>query len=379
MGTLSARQVNMKHLVLIGGGHAHMITLSKLDAFISRGYRVTVIQPSDYHYYSGMGPGMLGGTYEADDIRFSTKKMVKGAGGQFIKARAGSIDPELQVVHLVDSPEQIHYDVLSCNAGSFVPSDIVEDNPTHVFAAKPIEQLQLAKDTILETLRRETVSIAVLGSGPAAIEIAGNIHQLCKRQAVHQPRIQLFCGQSLMKGRPAGVQRRVRRLLLRKGIEIIEKGYVQNVSGKEITLENDLRYIADIIFLAIGVQPSTLFAKSKIDTGPDGGLAVNAFLQSTSHPTIFGGGDCIYFTDKPLDKVGVYAVRQNLVLYENLLASLEGTSLQKFNPGGKYLLIYNLGDGDGILSKWGITFSGKIAFRLKDYIDRKFIRTFKKP
>ena len=45
-------------------------------------------------------------------------------------------------------------------------------------------------------------------------------------------------------------------------------------------------------------------------------------------------------------------------------------------PGGKYLLIYNLGDGDGILSKWFVTFSGKLAFYIKDRIDRKFIQTF---
>ena len=60
-----------KNLVLIGGGHAHMVTLANLHAFIEKGFGVTVIQPSEYHYYSGMGPGMLGGTYKPDDIRFA--------------------------------------------------------------------------------------------------------------------------------------------------------------------------------------------------------------------------------------------------------------------------------------------------------------------
>jgi NADH dehydrogenase FAD-containing subunit len=48
----------MKSLALIGGGHAHMVALRKLESFISKGYQVTVVQPSNYHYYSGMGPGM---------------------------------------------------------------------------------------------------------------------------------------------------------------------------------------------------------------------------------------------------------------------------------------------------------------------------------
>ena len=367
----------MKQLVLIGGGHAHMITLSRLDIFVSKGYQVTVIQPSDFHYYSGMGPGMLGGTYDPDDIRFATKRSVERKGGRFVKAHASHFDPALQVVYLTESQEQIHYDVLSCNAGSFVPRDIVEGDGASVFTSKPIEELYRAQKTILERSNQEALSIAVIGSGPAAVEIAGNIQQLCKRHAVHQPRILLFCGQSLMRGRPARVQKLVRRLLMRKGIEILEEGYVRKIAGEEITLEDGRCYRAEIIFPAIGVQPSEIFSRSGVDTGPDGGLRVNACLQSTSHPNIFGGGDCIYFSDKPLDKVGVYAVRQNKILFENLLAALEETPLQTFAPGGEYLLIYNLGDGDGVMSKWALTISGKIAFRLKDYIDRKFIDTFR--
>ena len=35
-----------KHLVLVGGGHAHMVTLAKLHTFVEKGYRVTVVGPS---------------------------------------------------------------------------------------------------------------------------------------------------------------------------------------------------------------------------------------------------------------------------------------------------------------------------------------------
>ena len=69
------------------------------------------------------------------------------------------------------------------------------------------------------------------------------------------------------------------------------------------------------------------------------------------HPEIFGGGDCIYFQDQPMDKVGVYAVRENPVLLHNLMASLDGDALEAFDPGRDYLLIFNLGDGTGIFRK----------------------------
>ncbi len=76
-----------KHLVLVGGGHAHMVTLANLHTFIEKGHKVTVIGPSDYHYYSGMGPGMLGKTYTPDDIRFATRDVAEKKGGTLFWAR----------------------------------------------------------------------------------------------------------------------------------------------------------------------------------------------------------------------------------------------------------------------------------------------------
>jgi len=103
---------------------------------------------------------------------------------------------------------------------------------------------------------------------------------------------------------------------------------------------------------------------------------VNKYLQCEKYPEIFGGGDCIYFKDQPLDKVGVYAVRQNPVLLHNLMAALEGKNLEVFDPGPEYLLIFNIGGGVGVLKKKGLVFKGKIAFMIKNYIDQKFMKKF---
>jgi NADH dehydrogenase FAD-containing subunit len=367
-----------KQLLLIGGGHAHMVTLANLQCFVERGFGVTVIQPSEYHYYSGMGPGMLGGTYQPEDIRFATRKVVETKGGRFVLGIANRIDPDKKLVYLENSEEAIPYDVLSCNAGSYVTREMIGRESANIFTPKPIEDLLLAREKIVSLANRDKSTVAVIGSGPSAIEIAGNIHQLCLQPMITMPKIQLLGGKKFMAGRPQKVRHMARMILERKGIEIVEAGYVQHIEPGHILLENGQDYRADIIFAAVGVKPSQIFARSGLPVGPDGGLRVNDYLQSSRYQNIFGGGDCIYFETKPLDKVGVYAVRQNPVLYRNLMACLEGEELEKFSPGGSYLLIYNLGDGDGILSKWSITFTGKIAFSIKDWIDRKFIQSYQK-
>lgn len=365
-----------KQLVLIGGGHAHMFTLAKLDAFIDKGHEISVIQPSEYHYYSGMGPGMLGGTYQPDDIRFATRKLVEEKGGTFILGKAYRIDPHKQRVLLEGTEEEIPYDVLSCNVGSYVPREMIKGDSRNVFTAKPIEELLVARQRIINMTAANKITIAVVGSGPSSIELAGNVHQLCREQGNTMPNIQLFGGRNFMSGKPPRVRHLARTILERKGIEIIESGYVQQIEEGSLLLENGQSYPADIIFPAVGVKPSQLFARSGLPVGPDGGLMVDACLRSSRYKNIFGGGDCIYFEPEPLDKVGVYAVRQNSVLYGNLMACLDGKEPERFSPGGKYLLIYNLGDGEGVLSKWFLTFSGKLAFHIKDFIDRRFMRTF---
>jgi hypothetical protein len=69
-------------------------------------------------------------------------------------------------------------------------------------------------------------------------------------------------------------------------------------------------------------------------------------------------------------------VRQNRPLHRNLLAFLEGRPLQRFDPGGDYLLILNLGDRRGLFRRKEIVWSGRLAFRLKEYLDRRFMRKF---
>ncbi len=364
-----------KNLVLIGGGHAHMVTLANVATLVARGHHVTVVGPAPHHYYSGMGPGMLGGTYTPEEIRFATQQVVEQQGGAFVQDYVDRIDPHARRLTLA-SGAAIDYDILSCNAGSQVPQDGIAGGQEDIFTVKPIERLEAARNRLLELAGGGRVAIGIVGGGPSSAEIAGNILQLAKRRGLAPPEITIFSGSSFMKRFPAPVRRRVRDNLEGRGVRIVEGGYVQRVETRQVTLADGRHFRPQVIFLAVGVKPSPLFAASALPVGPEGGLLVNRYLQSPAHPEIFGGGDCIYFQDEPLDKVGVYAVRENPVLYHNLLAGLEGGELEAFAPGGDYLLIFNLGEGMGVLHKRWLTFGGRLAFLVKDYIDRKFMRRF---
>lgn len=364
-----------KRLVIAGGGHAHMTILARLADFVTLDCEVTVIGPSDYHYYSGMGPGMLGGTYRPEEIRFATRRLTEKLGGTFKQAAVTGIDPDRRLVRL-DSGEQVGYDVLSCNLGSQVPKQMVSGPLDDIFLVKPIERLQEARRRIIERGARQALRIAVVGGGPSAVEIAGNIWRLGRQPGMQPLSVTVFAGSRLLPDHPEGVRHRAQTSLQARGIVIEQGRRITSIETGRVAEASGTEHQFDIIFVAVGVRPSPVFGESGMPTGPEGGLLVNRFLQSTAYDTVFGGGDCIDYQDRPLDKVGVYAVRQNPVLHHNLLVVLQGGKMRVFQPGGQYLLIFNLGDDTGIFYKWKILFGGRLAFWIKDRIDRKFMRAF---
>lgn len=364
-----------KKLVIAGGGHAHMVTLAKLHRFVEKGCSVTVIGPSEHHYYSGMGPGMLGKIYRPEEIRFATKDVVEKKGATFVLGKIVRIDGEAQVVHL-ESGDEIAYDVLSCNLGSHVPEDFVEGALEDIYLVKPIERLLAAQQRILDLGSERKITIGIVGGGPSAVEIAGNLWRLTREPGMQPAAIKILTSETIMPHHPDRVRAKARQSLKRRGIEIVEGCTVDKIRTGQVTEASGKSHDLDIIFVAIGVQPNPIFSRSGLPVGPDGGLLVNRSLQSVAHDNIFGGGDCIYFKESPLDKVGVYAVRQNPVICNNLIAAIDGGPLQPFDPGGAYLLIFNMGDGSGIFHKWRVSFGGRLAFAIKDYLDRKFMRTF---
>ena len=365
----------MKHIVLLGGGHAHLVTLANLWRFRDLGCQVTLVQPKEEHYYSGMGPGLLGRTYTPSQIRFATRRIVENQGGHFLRDAATSIDPGARTIRL-QSGETLEYDLLSCNVGSTVPGGIVTPTARDVYPVKPISELEAVRDRIETLVGQKHCHFAVVGGGPAALEIAANARRLVRRSAGHPARITLFAGNRFLARFPERLRKKSRKVLRELEVNLVEQGYARQVDTKQVTLEDGSQWEPDLSLLSLGVRPSSLFADSGLATGDDGGLLVDEYLRSVDYPEIMGGGDCIAYRPRPLDKVGVHAVRQNPVLLHNLLAMARVGDLQAFRPQPQYMLIFNTGDGKGILWRGNLVLRGNWAFRLKDHIDRKFMRRF---
>ncbi len=364
-----------KHLVFVGGGHAHLTALAHLGCYVGHGHRATLISPSHYHYYSGMGPGILSGLYEPRQVRFDIRRMVQERGGQFIEAGVTAVDPQAQCFYL-DNGERVPYDIASFNIGSVVPSAELAAADEHVFTVKPILNLYRARNLILSQSDAKGITrVLVAGGGPAGIEISANVWKLLHENGAN-PEVTLVGGNRILPGAPARVRQLAAASLTERRIAILEGARVHALENRCATLTDGRSIPFDFAFVSVGVRPPALFRESGIPVGEDGGMLVNRYLQSTAYPQLFGGGDCISVEGHTVAKAGVHAVRQNPILKHNLEVALDGGEMERFTPNPNYMLIMNMGDGKGIMWKKSFVLNGRLAFLLKDFIDRRFMRRF---
>jgi len=364
-----------RRLVLAGGGHAHLTVITGIPDLLAAGGEVTVVGPGRYHYYSGMGPGLLGGMYHPYETRLDVKRMVEMRGGTFVEDRVISAKPDQRVL-LLSSGAQLPYDLVSFNLGSKVtyPPGIVAGDG--VFPAKPVEGFVEARRRVIERAKLGKLNLWVAGGGAAGVELAANLRQLVKRNQ-GEADIFLVAGEQLLERFPSAARTLTRRALARRKIEILEGVRVAGAQQERLTLSDGTEADFDLLILAIGTTPAPFAAASGLAATDSGALPVDEFLRAVERPEIFGAGDCVEFAPAPLQRIGVHPVKQGPVLLHNLKATLRKEPLKRYKPRKRYLQILSLGDGSAVLSRGRLAFSGKWAYLIKDNIDCGFLRRFR--
>lgn len=139
----------MKHLILVGGGHAHVYILKQLQHHRCPDTRITLISPDRYQYYSGMFSGYMEGKYELDEIQIDLLQLCERANIDFIEDSALSLDHEKQEI-LPSTGIRIHYDFISFNIGSQSASDSIPGLQELGALIKPNFRVPMIKDGLAD-------------------------------------------------------------------------------------------------------------------------------------------------------------------------------------------------------------------------------------
>ena len=138
----------LKDLVLLGGGHAHVIVLKRFGMVPLAGVRVTLVSRVADTPYSGMLPGLIAGHYSRDEAHIDLEPLARFARAHTVFDEAIGLDLGNRQVRFQDRPP-ISYDVLSIDIGS-TPNLQVTGAAEHTVPVKPIDRLLNRWSTLID-------------------------------------------------------------------------------------------------------------------------------------------------------------------------------------------------------------------------------------
>lgn len=374
----------LRDLVLVGGGHAHVVVLRRFGMRPMPGVRITVVCRDVETLYSGMLPGYIAGHYAYDEIHIDLARLAAFAGARFYRDEAIGIDRGRKAV-ICRSRPPVAYDLLSIDIGSTPQTDGVEGAQAHAVPVKPIHSFNERWLALLERVRSRpgALRLAVVGGGAAGVELALAIQQRLASELRALGRDPAALAVHLVEAGPEILpthHRAVRRALLRElaaraiavhvGAEVrrIEPGRLYTAAGETIA--------ADEVVWATRARGAPWLAHTGLALDDDGFIRVDATLRSVTDPHVFAAGDVASIAGHRLEKAGVYAVRMGPPLAENLRRALEGRALVRYRPQRRFLSLIGTGARTAVASRGPLRASGAWVWRWKERIDRRFMAQF---
>ena len=365
-------------LVLIGGGHSHAIALREWGLNPLSNVDLILISDVKQTPYSGMLPGHVAGFYSYEETHIDLVSLAQFAGAKFICDRAIGIDVENNRV--ICKSQQIEYNYLSLDIGSTPQAINVTGAKEYVIPAKPVPVFLNAWYKLRQTAANtQQLSIAIVGGGAGGVELALNM-QACLREllpAKNALEIHLIHrGEQLLSGHNDWVSNKLTKIIQQRNIKLHLQQDVTKILADKVICESGLEIECDRIFWVTQAAAPKWIKESSLKTDKQGFILVKNTLQSVSHPNIFAAGDVATMFDYQRPKAGVFAVRQGQPLFNNWQNILTGQELKEYTPQDKYLALIGTGDKKAIASWASFGWRSSLFWKLKDYIDRKFMNQF---
>jgi selenide,water dikinase len=371
-----------KELLLVGGGHAHVILLRMLGMKPIPGLQVTLVSHDALTPYSGMLPGVVAGHYTQDDIHIDLVPLCRFAGVRFIRGAVSHIDAAAKTVQVQGRPD-LGYDVLSINIG-ITPSVSNVTLDQDVIAVKPISKFLKQWDLFMQRAHKgDLKNICVVGAGAGGVELALSIDQritslyASSSVVTQRPQISIVTrDERILKGYPSKVQQKFEAVMRDRGINIVATFDVAEVTATQIVSSDGNSQDAENVFWVTGAAPQHWIANSGLDTNEAGFVTVDEYLRCAGSDSVFAVGDIANMVNDPRPKAGVYAVRQGPALYENIKRTLLGKKLKRFKPQKEFLSIVTTGGKHAVAAKNGLSLSGAWVWQWKNWIEKKFMKQF---
>ncbi len=363
-------------LVLVGGGHAHVHVLKRFGMRPMPGVRVTLITRDVETPYSGMLPGCVAGHYRFDECHIDLMRLARFAGARLVHDEAVGLDRDRREVLCRNHPP-IRYDAASLDIGIAPRRDGVPGAPEHTIAVKPIDRFASRWEALIEHARGlSRLRLAVIGGGAGGIELALAARQRLAGLLKTPPEVTLVTRDGLLPSHSLRIQGKFARLLAERGVRFVAGDAVGGVEAGRLILESGAVVEFDQALWVTEAAAAPWLGETGLTLDAAGFVEVNEYLRSINDEVVFAAGDVAAMRGHPREKSGVYAVRAGPYLAENLRRALTGQPLKRAIPQRRALALIGAGDAYAVASRGRFAAEGAFWWRLKQWIDRRWMRGY---
>ena len=387
--------MNMKRIVIVGGGYAGFYTARGLERKLmgSDGAEVLLIDPRPYMTYQPFLPEVLAGSIEPRHALVSLRKNLRRT--RIISGYVVEISHANKTV--VVRPHEgddcvLSYDVIVVTAGAVTRTLPVAGIKQEAIGLKHVEEAIAIRNRLIASFdqaaelpvgpdRRRLLTAIVVGGGFSGVEGFGELLSLAEYLLRYYPELKLEdldfrlveAANRILPEVSEKTAARIVKSLERRGAHVHLNTHVMSAVNGRIALSTGEQFDANVIVWAAGNSANPVVARHTdlpVDSG--GFLVVRADLRVGTEDNVvedaWGAGDDASVPDlsggSPAGRVATNAqnaLRQGRLLAANIVESFRG------GPTRPYLhrnlgTIATLGMGRGAFQSGRIGFTGVLAW-----------------
>ncbi len=345
----------MPVIVIVGGGFAGIAVARRLERRLRRDEAEIVLLCRDnYTLFTPMLPEVTSGELEVRHVVTPIREQLNRT--RFVLADVDSIDVSRREVtyhHVLTGTNIVQpYDQLVIALGSSTSTFGLPGIAENTWPLKTLEDadalrnhlvwlLELADTIGSDERRRRLLTLVVVGGGFTGVETAGEIVELFrsvmrfyKRLRTDEVRMVLVeAGKSLLAGLPAKMGEYSRRILERRGVEVLLGDGVAAADENGLTLQSGRRIESETIVWSAGVKPSPTVATMALPTTKRGALVTERNMQVRGFQNVWALGDCASIPDGSggaYPMTAQHAIREGPALADNIVGTLRGKPTKPF-------------------------------------------------
>ena len=271
---------------------------------------VLLVDRNNYHLFTPLLYQVASALLDPGEVARPVRELIRPLGNaDFRQAQVTGVDFERRV--LKTDRGELPYDYLVLATGS--QSDFFGNSSLakHAMGLKKMEEGLALRNRVLSRVeetqwigdperRRNLLTFAIVGGGPTGVEMAGALSELIRHVLkkdypnldLAEVRVLLLeAGDSLLATFDPSLREAALRSLQRKGVEVMLKARVADVTGHSIRLASGEEISVGTVVWTAGVRASEVGTLLGVELVRQARVPVDATLQLPGHPVVFVIGD----------------------------------------------------------------------------------------